>query len=447
MADGHNHASPLMRERLEGLRQTWRYALAHSPYYRDRLPRIDPDRITAGDLAAVPVCSRQDLADQPMAFRCETGIPAFTVFTGGTSGQPRIIFGTEEELDARQPPRESAPGAEPAMLVLATDAGHHGFVPLVPGRRGCFQVPLRNRKNYRWALDLLAGSYDFVGYGPRITLAMLPLPAVKKLVHYVLEQGSDVSRLALEYIGTYAWYLSPNWRRFIESTLNVTLLNHFGFSEIPIAVARECLVCGAFHYGPQVMWNIADPLTGDILPAGVGKLQATSLYPYTRDHIIFRYEPGDLVEVGDYCSEAGEAGFYFRGRVEHSVVLPDGDGRRQWLLFPVDVQRHLDFDPTVARMEEARFTGVTSTGDDSFAKWCILRSNRSDGRPVITVVVEMKYSPALFRAEWNRFSGHLRAALLAERPPLRTFVESGLADLVIEGRPPGGLPDEQVFQC
>lgn len=442
-----DHASPLMRERRERLRETWHYALAHSPYYRDRLPALGAGPVSGETLGTLPVCTKQDLVRHRFAFRCAGGVPAFTVFTGGTTGQPEIIFGSEEELDIRQPPREAKSGSEPRMLVLSTDGGHHGFVPLIPGRRGCIQIPLRNKKNYRWALDLLAGSYDFEGYEARIGLAMLPLPSVKKLAHFVLEQRFDVSRLALQYIGIYAWYLSPAWRRFIETTLNVTLINHFGFSEIPNAIARECPACGAFHYGPEVLWNIADPWTGEVIPSGVGRLQATSLYPYTRDHILFRYEPGDLVEVGHYCPEAGEAGFHFRGRAEHCVSLKDDAGQWHWVLFPVDVQRHLDFEPAVARVEETRFAGVTSTGDDSFAKWCIARSHRPDGRPVITIVVEMKYNPALFHAEWGRFSNRLRNALFLDQPRLRSLVQRGLADLDIEGRPPGGLPDDQVFLC
>jgi hypothetical protein len=433
--------SPLRAEREKRLRETWRYARERSPYYRRILPAIDYTKVDESHLQELPILGRDDLAANLDELRCLTTMPDWVAFTGGSSGMPAMIYGT-------RPPTATAIPATSARrpLRIMTDGGHHGTASPSPAYTGTIQVPLRNLKNYEWIYTLLTKVHHFDGFDDKVTSLVLPLPALKKLVHLLIEEDHDLHGLALRMVVTYAWHLSRPWRSLIEGVLRTKLIDQFGFTENRAGSAMECLVCGWYHYGPQVVWEVLDTRTLKRLDTGIGKLVVTTLYPHAQDQILFRYESGDLVELGPYCEEAGDRGFRFRGRISQSFSIQTRAGWN-WILFPTDIQELVDFDANVARYEEPRFSGVTRSHDDAFPKWRIRSVMGDNGSAVVHVDIEMKWCPWLFHEAWTTFSSRLSQGILDRSPALARLQEEGGIQLVIKGHAPGSLADHDIFIC
>jgi len=439
---GKADRSTLRAERLSGLRATWEHARQHSSYYARVLPALKEADVSLERLADAPVMTRTSFLENRRHLRCGRGLPSYMVFTGGSTGLPLVIYGAERDLEQRQRPAPRDGGLVP--LALATDGGHHGFVPQVPGRLGFMQVPLRNRKNYEWAWHVLTTRHDFEGHEPAITSAVLPLPAAKKLTYFALENELDTSQLALKRVTTFAWHLSAPWRQLIQRVLRTRVRDSYGFTEIPGALAQECRRCGWYHYGREVVWEAVDPESNRAVDSGVAKLLVTSLVPYVSDTVSFRYEPDDLIELGPHCSEADERGFKLVGRRKRSLSI-EHEGSRHWLLLPSRVQEIIDLDPWVARLADTRFCGITASEDDSFPKWNA-RLEHED-KPTVVVNVEMKFDPKLFQERFQGFALELRQRLMDAHPSMRQLSELGVARLRVQGLPPGALANDDVVVC
>lgn len=441
-----NTASKLWRVRLERLRHAWEYARQNSPYYSRILSPMQATEHPMEALRKVPICTAKIFERYHEEIRCRKGLPAFMVFTGGSTGKPRVIYGTEEILNHSA----NAPiyGADTNLgsLILSTGGGHHGDVPIPQGKRGGINIPLRSRANYFWASHLLRAEHQYEGYEKKISCLFLPLPAIKKLVHFLLEEECDLSELGLRWVGSYAWYLSPQWRRLIATVLNAPVVDHYGFTESLGVIAGECPACGMYHYGPDALPEIVDPWTHEPIQSGKGKLLVTSLHPGTRDHLLLRYDPGDLVIAGPFCEFAGDAGFRPCGREAHAVLLDNNLGRHI-LLVPTDVQELIDLEPLVGRMNEPRFAGVTFSSDDDFPKWRSRLEQKEDQAPVLQIEIELKVSPVLHYVQWQELERKWRGQLLAANTILRQFVERGAVNLRFQPLPPGSLRDQDVIIC
>lgn len=432
--------------RLEMLRETWHYARTHCPFYAETLPDLALEDVNLDSLRRLPLRDRRFLAEHSERIRCRRGIPDFLSFTGGTTGMPRVVYGTREQLEhGRRNGAAGSPSDALLPLCMSTDGGHHGTPPIMPGERGLIQLPLRNRKNYEWAWHLLSSRFDYAGYEDRVSLLMLPTPALKKLVHFLAESGRDGRETGLVLVGAFSHHLSAPWRRHIEEVLGAPVVDHFGFSEISRAIARECAHCGWMHFNDAVVWEVVDCWSDTPIDEGLGKLAATSLYPYVNDQILFRYVTDDIVELGPYCPHGDDRGFKYRGRMSQSLTIED-NGRNAWVLTPPQVLELIDFDPHVARLEERRFSGITLSGDDGFPKWRA-RVDPATPRPCLTLEIEMKASPYLFADVWNRLRARVREGLLDSNHDLRRLVFDGRLDFRVEPVAPGGLREEEVATC
>ena len=445
-AGPHDLPQALRQERLRRLRDTWARARACSAYYRRALPDIPEQEIDFASLGEVPVSTKETFEQQHADMRTRQGMPPFMVFTGGSTGSPRVIYGTEEIIQRQSQGAEpGTPGAS-LPLTLSTGGGHHGEVPFAGGARGVLHVPLRSASNYRWAWHLLSSEFAFQGFEPRVSGLMLPLPAVKKLVHFLLEDGCDLSPLALRWVGTFAWYLSGPWRKLISRVLAAPVIDYFGFTEALGVLARECPSCGWYHYGADAIPEVVDVESRRPIETGMGSLLLTTLAPDIQDHVLFRYEPGDLVRIGPYCEAAGESGFRPCGRLSQALYLHI-DGRKQPVLPAADVQEIVDLEPLVARTRDIRFAGITESDDDDFPRWRSRVEQREDAAPALSVEVALKASPALFYEAWQALQFKWRAQLLSALPELSGVIDRRQARLQIVPVSPQAIPDSEAIIC
>lgn len=84
---------PVERQQIamRSIRRTARRLAVHSPFYARRFAAadVDPDRLDAAGLAAIPVTVKGDLVRQPDDFQCDDTLRYLATRTTGTTGTPR----------------------------------------------------------------------------------------------------------------------------------------------------------------------------------------------------------------------------------------------------------------------------------------------------------------------------------------------------------------------
>lgn len=83
----------------ELLREQVRYALAHSPFYRERLAGVDVDSLSTDGIEGLPLTSKEDIQKENRAFLCvENKDVAEVVATTGTTGTHVYVYLTKNDL-------------------------------------------------------------------------------------------------------------------------------------------------------------------------------------------------------------------------------------------------------------------------------------------------------------------------------------------------------------
>jgi len=437
--------SPLELSRNFALMRTWRLSRERLPSLHAQMPALTDAEVDLAALRSLPITDKaiyEARAKEWLAVN--RSLPDFFIRSGGTTGAPTIQWGfLPERRPAPQQPH--ARDGEKKILYLKAGSGRQGAVPHFPKDTGALIAPLRDAEGYRIMVELLGQRFDFDGYEPQFSRLMIPLPAAKKLAHYMLMHRIDCSDFALTEVHTFSSFVSRAWRARIEAVLQATLIDHYGFTEIQNARAHECAVCGYYHFIDGVYPEIVDaderPLAA---PGAVGKLLVTRLLAENDQAMpIVRFDTGDIVEIGTPCTKAGECGFKPWGKEGHSLCIDGDDGR----LYPVrygDVQEAIDFDPLVARIDNVRHSLVTPTEGDTFPKWRLRRPPAPARRAVLEI--EMVFEPLLFADTWRSFEAGLRRKLAAGNPD---FARAAAMDFQLEivGLSPGTLTDREVMKC
>ncbi|MEM7278934.1 MAG: hypothetical protein AAF385_12485 [Pseudomonadota bacterium] len=444
-----DNASSLSRSvELFGLRRTWQVAREHSPFYRDWLPDLDKDAITIDALRALPVLTKNTLSENYLDIYGDKDLPAGVLFTGGTTGAPQMVPVTSDEiafrnelavLDEQDTPHRT--------LTLVTSGGSQGRLQSISADRDTVCVPLRSKSGYDWAWRMLTRTHKFRNAPARVTRLALPLPAIKKLVNYMAENGFDRSDLALDIALSFSSYVSRGWRARIEQALGAKLVDCYGFTEAPVARALECKDCGHYHMPESVIAEYLAIDSDDPVEAGIARLCVTTLYPNTQGLILFRYDPGDIVKVGPLCPRTKTKGFLPKGRRSQTVSIKKGE-RSILPIFATDVQEALDIHHWVARSRNLRHGGVTASEDDSWPKWRLSIGDAiSTGKVPVILEVELTSGPAFFHDEWKSFHDAVYETVLAENPHLTHLITTQAVDFQIRGLSPGMIAENEIVRC
>jgi hypothetical protein len=440
--------TPLQLSRLFGLKRTLALSVRRLPSLQAlRLP-VDADDVDLGTLTRIPITDKHRFKAQCEEWlECNHALPDFFVSTGGTTGAPVVAWGFLPPHDAEQimPVDEG-----PRPLCIYATAGRQGEKPLpAASRLGSIAVPLRDQSGYLNCLALLQRKFSFTGFEPRISSAVLPLPAAKKLAHVMMVRGIQSRLLALTELHTYSSYLSRKWRTRLETVIGAKVIDTYGFTEIMDARASECCHCGHYHFGVNVLWELVDSVGRAILQRGkAGRLLVTQLLDeFDRKQPVLRFDTGDLCELGPVCTAVGEQGFRPFGKLVHSCHFRTSDGVD---LYPVrygGVLEAIDTSPLVARISNTRHSGVTQTEGESFAKWRFVpgEAGPHGGVVGVTLEIEMNFEPALFPEHWQAFEAELRAELSANTSDYQVAVQQGFV-LWIRGLAPGSLSDSEVMR-
>ncbi len=434
--------SPLELSRNFHLTRTWGLSRQRLPSLQRVMPALAEREIDLQSLRRLPVMDKaqyQILAQEWL--QTNASLPHFMIRTGGTTGMPTLQWGY---MPPYAPPAAPSPGEALRPLYLKAGDGRQGTVPHFPRDVGALIAPLRDEDGYRIMIEILKTKYNFAGYEDQFSRVSIPLPAAKKLVHYILVNNIELHGSGLKEVHTNSSFVTQSWRNKIESVLNAKLIDHYGFTEIQNARAHECPYCGYYHFPDTIYPEVVDArdrlLTA---PHANGRLLVTRLLK-EHDHAMpaLRFDSGDVVQIGAYCEMAGECGFKPWGKVDHSIVI---DGTGGGSLYPVrygDIQEALDHHPLVGRIDNTRHSLVTPTEGDAFPKWRLA----SQGDCRARLEVEMLFDPRLFVEAWRAFEAQLRLALARSNREYQHAIDTAGFHLEIAGLPPGSLKDRDVMK-
>lgn len=429
--------TPIDTARWIGLQRTWRKALDFDWYAR-QLAR-SPDQFSLADLSKLTPLSREQLRSLSEDWLDRVGrLPNALVFTGGRTGAPLLHFNNLVPQSDSIGVSHDSGDTPPSPLMIVTSGGAQGSRPFNPIELGAIVVPLRSRNGYKACWTLLNKSFAFAGHEDRVSVLALPLPAVKKLVHFILDERLDRSQLALRSVATYSAYLSPSWRELIENVLRAPVTDHFGMTEVMSARATECDFCGHYHYGDNAIAEY--DTSGRIVQEGThAHLLLTSLLEPREDNVpVLRYETGDIVQIGPVCPAHGERGFRPRGR-RNQALRRQVNGREEYILLGADILDFIDTHAWVARIANVRHGGVTRTEDESFCKW---RLEQRDDHA--TLRIELTSGTAIYPSQWKEFECALRSHLVAANPAFDRALNEQKLRFLIEPCVPGAIADTEI---
>lgn len=283
------------------------YVLGESPFYRDLFTKngINSkviDRID--DLSALPFTTPEDLRNQPYRLLClslSNVKRVYTLPTGGTSGPPKMVFFSEDDLN------RIVEYMGVAMKSVAESAGvsRHDFAvyQLLPDGKPESQQQLLARgvrsvggTPYLGDLSLTTDEqlHRIQQYKPDLLFG----PASR--IYRMTQEGRDSHDLAtfgLKVLFTTSGYVPSSMRERLQTIWNAEVFTHYGMTEMGWAGGIECAAHNGFHFNEaDLLLEIVDPLTGMPLAKGEeGELVMTTLRREAMP--LIRYRTGDLGKI------------------------------------------------------------------------------------------------------------------------------------------------------
>ena len=294
----------------ERLRATVERAYENVPFYRQQLDEtgVSPDDIESiDDVTKLPMTTKEDFRDEypDGLFAVDDDAIRRIHASSGTTGKPKIVSYTEEDLDVwSEVVARSlvASGVEPGDTVQnAYGYGlftgglglHYGIEEL-----GAAVIPIGSGGTQRQVELMTDLESDALACTPSYSLY---------LAETAEEMGHDPAELPISTIIFGAEPCTDPMRAEIEERLGVNGIDIYGLSEIiGPGVSNECheaqdgLHVWEDHFYPEVV----DPATGEPLPEGEeGELVLTSL---TKEALpVLRYRTGDLTTLDYDTCECG----------------------------------------------------------------------------------------------------------------------------------------------
>ncbi|MEF8800811.1 MAG: phenylacetate--CoA ligase PaaK [Halolamina sp.] len=286
----------------ERLRETVADAYEKVPLYRERLDEagIVPEDIAhIDDIPDLPMTTKEDFRDEypDGLFAVEWDDVTRIHASSGTTGTPKIVSYTQEDLDIW---REVMARSLVAAGVTATDVvqNSYGYGLFTGGlgvhagveEIGACVIPMGGGNTVRQISMLEDLDSDVLTCTPSYSLY---------LAERMADRGVDPESLDLSTVIIGAEPFTDAMREEIEAALDVTAIDIYGLSEIigpgvsiECAAAQEGLHIWEDHFYPEVV----DPESGEPLPEGEeGELVLTTL---TKQALpVLRYRTGDMTSL------------------------------------------------------------------------------------------------------------------------------------------------------
>jgi len=330
---------------MERLRETLRMARSGSPFHAARLAGADAGSLrTHADLPALPRTSADDIRAYAADMLCvsqDEVARAVTLDTSGTSGNPKRLFFSQQDLDRTL--EFFSVGmqavARPGDTVLA----------LLPDGRPASVGRLLAQAVTQMGGRPISGSME-------LGAARLVSMARETGAHVLVGSPMHLRAFALEWAGRglpadrihtalLCWDVIPGAvTRQLEEILGCRVLAHWGMTETGLGGALACAPDNGMHLRESdLLAEITDPATGAQVPDGHwGELTVTTLCRTAMP--LIRYRTGDwgrILPGPCACGSPLRRMDRSPGRLADDVLLPDGG-----------VLRLIDLDEALLPMRE-----------------------------------------------------------------------------------------------
>jgi phenylacetate-CoA ligase len=324
----------LRNHQLSQLSRTLAHATAHSPFYRKRLQRWSGRPLASlAELEELPFTTATDLRNeglQMLGVSQGTIDRVVTLESSGTTGAAKRLYFTRDELALTQEffrcgmSQVLRPGHRTLVLLpgeLPASAGDllaRALEPMQVTSRIAGLVTDPGR-----CADLLAEEhFDCVVGIPVQVLSILRHP-----------RAACITPGRIKSVFLTSDYVPAALVAEIGRRWGCPAFNHYGMTEMAMSGGVECLALAGYHLRePDLYFEVVDPATGRILPAGeTGEVVITTL---TRTGMpLIRYRTDDLAcflpepcPCGSNLPRLGK----LRGRLAKRVDL----GGNRWLGMP-----------------------------------------------------------------------------------------------------------------
>ncbi len=331
-----------------------------SKFYGEALKDIYSDEIKDfGDFRKIPFTTSGDLVKNPKSFLCTTLDQISRIVTmtsSGTTGMPKRIFFTENDLKATE------------------EFFAYGMLNLViPGQRVLILMPGSSPSSIG---KLLKEGLDKAGckgiiYGPVFgiwdaleTIKLNKIDCIVGLpiqVFYLAKLKSSYVRyknLELKSILLSADYVPRTLCSAVSRAFNCPVFTHYGMTEMGYGGGVECNALNGYHMREvDLHTEIIDPLTGQNVSEGsYGEVVFTTL---RREGMpLIRYRTGDVsrfLPKNCSCSNAFKRMDYVKGRMADYLKLKDGQllsiGMIDEIMF--GIENVLDYTASISIKEKA----------------------------------------------------------------------------------------------
>jgi phenylacetate-CoA ligase len=294
------------------LRKTLNHACQESVFYQElfRKHGINPGDVKSlSDLSKIPFTTPANLAEVPYKLLSVSLTKigrVFTRVTSGTSGRPKKVFFTGNDL-------EIITDGMAAIMNTALSSG--GLAA-----QGCVvQIFLANGTPMS-QVNLVARGVEKMGALPvagditadteeqiktiKEARPIMLMGSASRIYRITQEarQSHDLRKIGVKIIFITSEYLSPSMRRNLGDFWQAEVYHHYGMTEAGLAAAIECQAHDGFHFNEaDFLFEVVDPATGEVLEeGGEGELVFTTL---SREGMpLIRYRTGDISRlIRDPC--------------------------------------------------------------------------------------------------------------------------------------------------
>jgi phenylacetate-CoA ligase len=293
----------------ERLRETVRNAYENVDFYREKFDElgITPDDVQGvEDITKLPQTTKEDFRDE-----YPTGMFAVDMedvvrihASSGTTGKPKIVSYTQEDLDvwsnavarclvaAGLGPDDVVQNAYGYGLFTGGLGLHQGVEDL-----GATVIPIGGGQTQRQVELMQDLESDAIACTPSYALY---------LAEVADDMGVDIRELPLRVVIFGAEPCTEPMRREIEERLDVTGVDIYGLSEIVgPGVSIECEEQDGLHIWEDRFYpEVVDPSTGE--PVGEGEEGELVLTTLSKDALpVLRYRTGDLTTLNYETCDCG----------------------------------------------------------------------------------------------------------------------------------------------
>jgi len=310
-----------------------KYAYAHSPFYNSRFKLLG---IKPADVRSIEDLARLDFFTLPLDIQKDPfrflAIPReeilYMMSTTGTTGKPKVVFYSKEDMSKLVETQvlgllfSGVRKEDVAQICFCYGEPFWLVGPTVERgleEVGCFIIPSGNKGGIDDQIELMST------YG---TTLLLGTPSY---IHRMTVEGSkllDLRSLKVRMITLGAEPFSESLRKYLENAWDAKVMDSYGLTEMGYLVAGECFKQNGLHTVTDVLIEIVNPETGELVEDGEdGEMVFTTLS--RRGMPLIRYRSGDISHLlKDEICECGVPTrkiARIRGRVDDMTFLGTGE--------------------------------------------------------------------------------------------------------------------------